>query len=276
MFYKITVQNLGGTSGEYNLIDKPEFDNDIFIQSASFLSTAPGVTGGGLTGSGPWNLGSDVNILAGDNHVYDIIVSVGMDLSNQNTPGDGIYTVCEDGTQGNPQPGEGLFNASYLDVNDDGIADETDEACGDLPYVTHEKQIDQVVQTGARAWDVYYHIIVRNLGGATGEYTLSDQPHFDDDIVIVNGNYNSTAPGVAGGSLNGNGPWTLGSNVLINKCGGKFNSSPAKPKPTRAGWGLLRTSSAVPWTDSAPKCRIPFIKYLETIPKSLSASSEAL
>ena len=57
--------------------------------------------------------------------------------------------------------------------------------------------------------------------------------------------------------------------------GGKCSSSPANPKPTKQGCGFFKTSSAVFWTDSGPKCLIPFIINLETIPKSFSASLEA-
>ena len=41
--------------------------------------------------------------------------------------GDNVYTPCT-----TPQAGEGLFNQTELDLNNDGIADEVDTACGDL------------------------------------------------------------------------------------------------------------------------------------------------
>jgi hypothetical protein len=217
VFYDITVTNYGGATGEYNLTDVPQFDDDFVILDASYSSDVP--SSGPLSTSVPpgiWILGEDVSLGAGQTHTYTIEVKVDLDLDDPNSVGDEVYTPCESEEPGYPQAGEGLFNQSFLDVNDDDTPDETDKVCGDIPALNHEKHIDDIVRTGPYSWDVYYHIIVRNEGGAAGEYNLWDQPDPDNDVVITAASYTSNAPGVAGGSLSPlAGPWTLGSDVAI-------------------------------------------------------------
>ena len=60
-------------------------------------------------------------------------------------------------------------------------------------------------------FNVTYQMVVKNIGGATGTYTLVDAPGFDDDIAVNTANYTSTAPGNPGAALAGVGPWTLAS-----------------------------------------------------------------
>jgi hypothetical protein len=217
VIYEVVVTNDGGTAGTYNLEDAPAFDNDVTILGASYSSDAPGNPGGGLgvNNPGPYTLASDQSIGEGDVHTYTISIFVLFYLDGSTPGGDGVYTACESTTPGDPKPHEGLYNQSKLDVNDDGIWDEYDEDCGDLPFVTHVKQLDDVVQTGPGTYDVIYHIIVQNQGGAWGHYDLFDDPDFDDDIVIQSASYTSTAPGVPGGALTGTGIWTLGNDVQI-------------------------------------------------------------
>jgi hypothetical protein len=41
MLYRITVQNIGGSAGQYDLEDEPTFDDDLTLNSASFVSSVP-------------------------------------------------------------------------------------------------------------------------------------------------------------------------------------------------------------------------------------------
>jgi hypothetical protein len=66
----------------------------------------------------------------------------------------------------------------------------------------------------ANTWDVVYRITVNNNGGASGVYTLSDQPAFDDDIDINSASFASTVP--SGSGLAGDGPWSLATNQSLN------------------------------------------------------------
>jgi len=208
--YEITVENSGNEDGFYDLVDIPQFDPDFVIVGASYSSTVhtlanlpypPPVAG--------WVLGNDVFIPSGTIHTYLLEVCVEIDLED-GVVGDDIYTACGAGGSGaNGMPGEGLFNESNLDTNDDGIPDEEDEACADVPYFTLEKDISTVTQIGPRSWTVTYDIVVCNIGGADGMYDLNDTPCFDDDVVIDAASYTSDATANASGVLAGVGPWVL-------------------------------------------------------------------
>ena len=40
---------------------------------------------------------------------------------------------------------------------------------------------------------INYQVVVSNLSGATGHYTLKDSPAFDNDVTIINGSYSGRA-----------------------------------------------------------------------------------
>ncbi|MFZ1424963.1 MAG: SdrD B-like domain-containing protein [Saprospiraceae bacterium] len=212
--YTLEVKNLGGVNGQYDLFDAPGFDNDIAINNASYTTTAPGNPGGALGGNGPWTLANDQAILVGATHTYQLTVKVTLDL-NPASGADNIYTKCAQSTPGDPKSGEGLYNESRLDNNNDGTPEELDEACGDIPYVTHDKTIASIIPVGGNAYDVSYQIVVKNLGGANGQYDLTDIPSLENDITIGTVSYTSTAPGNAGGALAGTGPWSLANDQAI-------------------------------------------------------------
>jgi len=212
--YRIIVENTGGGNGRYRLTDQPVFDDDITIVNTNFTTDAPGVPAGNLAGSGPWVLGTGVNINIGATHIYTLNVDVSIDLKPGST-GDNIYRRCGQTTPGTPISGEGLFNRSLLDVNEDGIPDEIREVCGDIPYITHQKTVQNIVQTGANTFRINYNIVVKNIGGVSGNYGLKDQPAFDNDLVINSASYTSSAPGFPGSALAGTGPWTLATNQAL-------------------------------------------------------------
>ena len=212
--YTLEVKNLGGVNGQYDLFDAPGFDNDIAINNANYTTTAPGNPGGALAGNGPWTLANDQAILVGATHTYQLTVKVTLDL-NPASGADNIYTKCAQSTPGDPKSGEGLYNESRLDNNNDGTPEELDEACGDIPYVTHDKTIASIIPVGGNAYDVSYQIVVKNLGGANGQYDLTDIPSLENDITIGTVSYTSTAPGNAGGALAGTGPWSLANDQAI-------------------------------------------------------------
>ncbi|MBK9107113.1 MAG: DUF11 domain-containing protein [Saprospiraceae bacterium] len=211
--YQLTVKNLGGAIGIYDLVDVPGFENDIVINSASFTTTGPGASGP-LAGTGPWTLGNNININSGATHTYTVTLKVTIQM--EGGAGDDVYVKCGNTTPGDPTSGEGLYNQARLDINDDGTPEDVDEVCGDLPYVTSAKTIAAINPLGGNMYNVVYQLVIRNLGGATGQYDLRDTPGFDDDITIGNASYTTTAPGNAGGALAGVGPWTLANDQNIN------------------------------------------------------------
>jgi uncharacterized repeat protein (TIGR01451 family) len=210
LVYRIDVLNNGGVTGQYDLEDEPTFDDDLTLNSAGFVSTVP--SGGPLAGNGPWTLADDVSLAAGASHVYTLTVNATLNLS-AGSGGDNTYTACETATPGNPEAGEGGFNESRLDTNNDGTPDEIDEACGDVPNITHDKTFVGVTEQPDGTWNLVYRIDVLNNGGATGQYDLEDEPTFDDDLTLNSAGFVSTVP--SGGPLAGDGPWTLADDVSL-------------------------------------------------------------
>ncbi|MBK8705162.1 MAG: hypothetical protein IPN33_17405 [Saprospiraceae bacterium] len=77
-----------------------------------------------------WTLANDQAIAANGTHTYTLVVNVSMNLNGGG--GDDQYTSCGEGTT-TPQPGQGLYNLTSVDTNNDGTPEDTDDACGDLP-----------------------------------------------------------------------------------------------------------------------------------------------
>jgi hypothetical protein len=207
--YSIVVNNVGGSTGSYSLKDTPQFDNDVTINSGSFSGHASG----SMNTAGSTTLATNAAIAAGSTHTYNVSFNVSLNLEPGSADGgDNIYTACEVvGNGPGSQPGQGLYNKAELDRNGDGITDITDDACGDLPYVTMEKNLIGVVPNANGSYTVNYAIIVNNIGGATGTYNLKDTPQFDDDITINSGSFSGHASGV----LNITGSTTLATNATI-------------------------------------------------------------
>ncbi len=193
--YTILVQNIGGATGTYDLNDIPNFDDDITINNGTFTATN-GLSGTLSTTNGTANsFASNQELTAVATDTYTATFNVTLDLDAASTDGgDNIYTACGNANgAADPTTGEGLYNQSTLDTNGDGTPEQTDEVCGDLPNIIHEKQGPTIASQNADlSYDVTYTIVVTNNGGATGPYTLMDIPNFDDDITINNGTFTAT------------------------------------------------------------------------------------
>ncbi|HRF41640.1 MAG TPA: SdrD B-like domain-containing protein, partial [Saprospiraceae bacterium] len=205
--YTVEVRN-NGAAGTYHLYDTPNFENNITITGGGYTSNFAGGPSGSFTA--PYNgtqnqLANNVSIALGAIHIYTVSFNVTIDMLGANTfPTFDTYTRCGGGVGGPPVAGQGLFNLSQLDRGADGSIEETRTACGDLPYITHEKlgpAISTLQPDGS--YNVTYTIRVYNAGGVAGNYDLSDTPYFDDDITINTASYStmSVVPGVVGGAL---------------------------------------------------------------------------
>ena len=82
-----------------------------------------------------------------------------------------------------------------LDINNDGITDISDDACGDIPYITMVKKSGNNYSQRQRQLHCYLQHHRENTGGAAGTYSLKDSPLFDDDITIVGGTFSGQARG---------------------------------------------------------------------------------
>ncbi len=138
--FKVTVQNIGGAIGQYDLWDEPFFDDDFVINSMSYTTDIDDGAGATLLGSfadaGPYTLADDQVLDYDSTHCYILTFNVSINLSDPATVGDELYVWC--GTtspDGTPQPGEGLYNESYLDRSNDGNPEEIEHACGDIEIV---------------------------------------------------------------------------------------------------------------------------------------------
>lgn len=71
-------------------------------------------------------------------------------------------------------------------------------------------------QKGVKLHNIKYQLIVRNTGGADGNYNLLDKPGFDDDITITNASYQSNVGlnGILSNAVPLNG-WIIASNRTI-------------------------------------------------------------
>ncbi|MEL6656096.1 MAG: SdrD B-like domain-containing protein [Bacteroidota bacterium] len=205
--YTVTVTNDGGADGTYSLTDTPQFDDDITINGGSFS----GQNSGALT-NGTNTLATNESIAAGATHTYNLSFNVTLDLSSSSTDGgDNQYTACsEPGNGPGSNPGEGLYNLAELDTDGDGDTDIEDDACGDLPNITMEKDFVSATPNGDGTYTVTYTITVGNNGGAAGEYGLTDTPSFDDDVTINSGSFSGQNAGALTDGTN-----TLATNEAI-------------------------------------------------------------
>jgi len=165
-------------------------------------------------------MATDQLIGAGFCQAYNLTVNVTMDLYDPATPGDGMYTSCAAADPNDPSSKGGLYNKATVDTNDDGSPDIQDEACEELPSITHEKEFTSMTQTGSNSWEVKYTITVTNDGGATGTYDLNDDTTYDDDITITCARYTSDATGNPGNpgpvTLSTTDPWNLADDQNID------------------------------------------------------------
>jgi protocatechuate 3,4-dioxygenase beta subunit len=216
--YIITVENIGGADGTYGLTDSPMFDDDVTINAwdYTFVDVGAGI------GNGPSFIGAPPSpidfgaktLTTGNTHIYNLGFNVTLDLEEGSTDGgDNEYTSCTDPGNGpGSNPGEGLYNLAHLDRGADGTNEIEDDACGDLPNVDMEKDFVEATPNADGSYDVTYKITVTNTGGATGTYSLTDTPMFDDDVTINSGSY----VGQSSGSLNTTGSTTLATGESID------------------------------------------------------------
>ena len=87
-------------------------------------------------------------------------------------------------------PETGLFNEATL--TQPGQPGRTAVACGDLPYITLNKQFVSATAATTDTWDVVYRIVVTNTGPVDGVYTLSDKPDFDNDVALKSASFAAT------------------------------------------------------------------------------------
>ena len=197
--YEIIVQNIGTGPTDYDLVDNPDYDDDITILSSNYTSTN-GLTGMLDPSDTDWILATNANLASGSTDTYTVTVDVELGLTSTSS-GDQEYSSCGGGSGADPAAGQGLFNQATLQELNGPFDEIMDTACVDLPYLLLDKMHLSSTQTTANCYDVVYQINVSNIGGAMGSYDLNDDPAFDDDFEVINVVYTSTATNNAGGML---------------------------------------------------------------------------
>ncbi|MBK9735313.1 MAG: T9SS type A sorting domain-containing protein [Saprospiraceae bacterium] len=212
--YAIIVNNTGGATGTYSLKDTPLFDTDVVINSGTY----GGQASGNMNTGGSTTLGTGVSIAALATQTYNVTFNVTLKLDDAvGLTGDNVYTSCAvSGNGPGSGPGQGLYNKAELDRTGDGVTDITDDACGDLPFITMVKDLVQVTPFADGSYIVRYEIRVKNIGGASGQYSLKDSPLFDNDVTIESWDY--TFVDVDAGI--GNGPAFIGAPIIPINLGG--------------------------------------------------------
>ncbi len=195
IIYLLTVENIGGATGTYDLTDDPGFDDDFVITAADYTTTAVGNPGSSLAANNQgWILANNQDIEPGIVDSFTLTVTTCIDLEDGAVGDDTYNAACGSTNGGDPTAGEGLFNQAGLDVNDDGVVDQTDEACEDVPYLIVTKTFTSMNVLPDGSADVVFTIEVENIGAIDTIYDLFDFPEYDDDIIINSVAYSSDVP----------------------------------------------------------------------------------
>jgi hypothetical protein len=197
--YTITVDNVGGTAGTYDLSDDPQPDTNVTITAAA----VSGQITTNFTGGGAYALADDEVIPAGGSHTYTLVLDA--QLSMAVMEGTSFVSLCGSGGQGQ-QAGEGLFNEVTITYGTNNTSITTND-CGNIPPVltVHKTFLDASEPDTNGLFTATYQIRVENTGGVPDIYDLIDQPFFDTNITVV-------SAGVTGHITNnyaGAGPYTL-------------------------------------------------------------------
>ncbi len=195
--YEIVVDNSDPLPVQYNLYDSLRYDGDVVVDSVNYITpdmmthrlTIP------LDNETGMELATDSVIDAMSQHTYRVCVFAHIELDNTINPAatvDGTYDPCTDAMSGGPGQMEynGLFNESYLDGNDDGMVDQRDTACADLPMISHTKMLVGTPELQPDGnYKITYEIVVDNSDPLPVQYNLYDSLRYDGDVVVDSVNY---------------------------------------------------------------------------------------
>ena len=187
--YHILAENLGAAEAEYEVSDRLEYGEGIDITDAT-VSAPNGVmpesswTGLGADGADENVIASGVTLAAGATHLYQVVVT--FELADDVDPS---ALECQPGSAG------GLANSTSVVHN--GI-EADDSVCASVPLIEFTKEIaDGPTPNGDGTWTITYDLGAVNVGGAPGDYDLTDRLQYGDGIVIESADVVSTPQGVA-------------------------------------------------------------------------------
>ncbi|WP_407320684.1 hypothetical protein UQW22_09345 [Isoptericola halotolerans] len=199
--YDLVASNDGAAEGEYDLSDAMTAAGDLEVVDTSLTGWPEGVTPDELwTGLGAE--GSPENVIVrgetlagGSQHSYQVEVVLGM-AEDAAYPPD--VSACPDEPGGE---GGGLANTVEIDHND---LTDTDEECTSVAAIVVDKSIsDGPVPNGDGTFTITYDLVAENVGGAAGEYEVTDRLQYGEGIEIVEAGIVTAPEGVET-----NGEWT--------------------------------------------------------------------
>ncbi|MGY1550596.1 DUF7507 domain-containing protein [Microbacterium sp. A588] len=181
--YDIVATHVGAAAADYDVTDRLHFGGDVELVSADVITTPEGVaaldswTGLGAEDSDTENLIAEgVRLEVGESHTYQVETVVELDEDTI----DPSALVCAPAGSGE---NGGLGNSTTLTSN--GIPSK-DDVCPTLPVIEIVKDLVEGSPTpnGDGTWTVAYDLVVTNSGQAAGDYDLSDDLQYGEDIVI--------------------------------------------------------------------------------------------
>ena len=191
--YEVSVTNTGAVDGLYSLDDQLSYDPDVRVDSIVFTpmgGMAISVPLGTPANETAFNLATDSLLATGQSFIYTVCVFAYVEIdanTGSTNPTAGVYDPCTSSTDpgSNQTAFNGLFNLSSLDVNGDGMPEEVDTACADLPNLEHAKTtVGKPVVGPDGNYKVTYEVTVSNTGGLAGLYSLADTIRFDGDVRV--------------------------------------------------------------------------------------------
>lgn len=181
--YTLTVDNTfaGSRHAFYALSDSIGFADGVDVNSWT-------VIGQGRTLTGPFTDGvivpidDQVQILAGDAHVYEVVFNVGVSAGISNT-------TCT------TSPKHGFFNSATLtsgndQFNDSGCGPITD---GGVPSLS--KVVDSSTQNHDGSWRIVYDVVVAGNPTYTTSYSLTDMLDFGNGITVTSAGWTGPTSG---------------------------------------------------------------------------------
>jgi uncharacterized repeat protein (TIGR01451 family) len=180
--YDIVATNTGKADGTYDVVDRMETTGSaVAVESAEVITAPEGVdtndawTGQGAEGAAENVIASGIALGAGQSHTYQVraVVSLADDAV-------GVPAVADCSTEAG-QAG-GLANGADVVSNGETVSD---DACIKLADITVDKTVaDGPTPNGDGTWTVAYDVVAENVGGAAGQYEVTDRLHFGEGIEI--------------------------------------------------------------------------------------------
>lgn len=192
--YDVVATNSGGAAGDYDISDQMTAGGDLEVFDTAITGSPEGVTpnedwtGLGAEGAPENVIATDVTLPSGESHTYQVEVLLGMAEGIEGPPN---VDECpaESGADGG-----GLANTAEIVHND---LTDADSECTSVAAIVIDKSIaGGPVPNGDGTWTITYELVAENIGGAAGDYDLSDRLLYGEGIEILAGSVSAAPEGV--------------------------------------------------------------------------------